>query len=290
MANPLRFVTYLAPNMLPVYHFITEYIGRQLDRPTELSTGQYATFAELYSGAADVAFICSRPYIHLRRHNPPLVEPLAAPVLQGERYRGRPIYFSDVIVRHDSPFQQFSDLRGRSWAYNDPHSHSGYGVTLYHLARLGETNGFFGRVVEAGYHQKAIRLVAAGKIDAAAIDSQVLAIEQRDHPEITARLRVIDTLGPSTIQPIVAAHHLPPALRAEIQAALLHLHHDPAAQPALAHGYNTPHPPDTHDPAAQPALAHGFITHLAPVTDATYDDVRTMMTEADTAGLTTLHV
>ena len=267
MAKPLRFVTYLAPNMFPVYQSIADYLGRQLGRPTELTVGQYATFAELHSGAADIAFLCSRPYIHLRHHNPPLVEPLAAPVLQGQRYQGRPVYFSDVIVRHDSPFQQFSDLRGRSWAYNDPHSHSGYGVTLYHLARLGATNGYFGRVVEAGYHQRAIRLVAAGEIDAAAIDSQVLAIEQRDHPDITAQLRVIDSFGPSTIQPIVAAHHLPATLRAEIRAALLALH---------------------HDPAAQAALAHGFITHFAPVTDQSYDDVRAMMAEADAAGLTTL--
>ena len=44
--------------------------------------------------------------------------------------------------------------------------------------------GFFARVVEAGFHQRAIRLVAAGVVDAAAIDSQVLAVELRDHPEL----------------------------------------------------------------------------------------------------------
>lgn len=267
MPTPIRLVTYLAPNMHPVYQFIAGYLGRHLNHPTKLITGQYATFAEIHNGTADLAFLCSRPYIHLRRHHPPLVEPLAAPVLQGDRYQNRPIYYSDVIVRHDSPFHHFSDLRGRSWAYNDPHSHSGYGITLYHLARLGETNHFFGRVVEAGYHQKAIQMVAAGQIDAAAIDSQVLAIEQRDHPELLTQLRIIATLGPSTIQPIVAATHLPPTLRAGIQSLLLTLHHDPAA------------------PAT---LAHGFISHLAPVTDTTYNDVRAMMHTADAANLTTL--
>jgi hypothetical protein len=43
-----------------------------------------------------------------------------------------------------------------------------------------ETSGFFGEVVEAGFHETSIRMVAAGDVDASAIDSQVLAIAMRD--------------------------------------------------------------------------------------------------------------
>ena len=74
---------------------------------------------------------------------------------------------------------------------------------------MGETRGFFSQVVEAGFHQRAMRMVATGEVDAAAIDSQVLAIELRDHPNLAQELRVIGALGPSTIQPVVAARHLP---------------------------------------------------------------------------------
>jgi hypothetical protein len=43
-------------------------------------------------------------------------------------------------------------------------------------------------------------------VDAAAIDSQVLAIELRDHPQLADRLRVIGSFRPSTtIQPLMAA-------------------------------------------------------------------------------------
>jgi len=66
------------------------------------------------------------------RLDPPPVELLAAPVLEGERYRDQPIYFSDVIVARRNPARSFADLRGASWSYNDPDSHSGYGVVLYH--------------------------------------------------------------------------------------------------------------------------------------------------------------
>jgi len=90
------------------------------------------------------------------------VVPLAAPVLQGPRYQGRPVYFSDVIVRRDSPLRSFADLRGASWSYNDPDSHSGYNLTRYELARRGEARGYFGTVVSAGWHQESIRWVAEG--------------------------------------------------------------------------------------------------------------------------------
>jgi len=93
-------------------------------------------------------------------------------VLDGDRYGGRPIYFSDVIVHRDSAFRSFADLRGRSWAYNEPLSHSGYGITRYHLLRMGETGGYFGEVIEAGFHEESIRMVARGEVHASAIDSQ----------------------------------------------------------------------------------------------------------------------
>jgi phosphonate transport system substrate-binding protein len=70
---------------------------------------------------------------------------------------------------------------------------------------MGARPGFFARVVEEGFHQRAIRLVADGRVDAAAIDSQVLAVELRDHPQLAGSLRVVGAFGPSTIQPVVAA-------------------------------------------------------------------------------------
>jgi phosphonate transport system substrate-binding protein len=81
----------------------------------------------------------------------------------------------------------------------------GYNITRYTLIRRSETLGFFGHVVEAGFHQEALWMVADGRVDASAIDSQVLAIELRDHPALAEHVRIIETLGPATIQPVVAA-------------------------------------------------------------------------------------
>ena len=109
--------------------------------------------------------------------------------------------------------------------------------------------------------------MATGEVDASAIDSQVLAVELRDHPELAARLRVIATFGPSTIQPVVAARRLPARLREAIRAALL----------AMA-----------DDPAARGPLAHGFVARFAPVDDASYDDIRAMLAAVEAAAFTTL--
>jgi ABC-type phosphate/phosphonate transport system substrate-binding protein len=109
-------------------------------------------------------------------------------------------------------------------------------------------------VVEAGFYQRAIRLVHAGTVDAAAIDSQVLAIELRDHPDL-ANLRVIGAFGPSTIQPVVAARRLPEAVKDQVQELLVTL---------------------ADDPAARPVLDHGSIERFALVDDAAYDDIRGM--------------
>jgi phosphonate transport system substrate-binding protein len=261
----LRFVTFLAPNLLPLYEFITRHAGRRLGLPTELAVG--SSYAELGSQELDVAFVCGLPYVELARGGEAPVEPLAAPVLHGERFGGRAVYFSDVIVHRASRWRSFTDLRGCSWAYNEPHSQSGYGITRYHLVCRGETNGYFGRVVEAGWHERALRLVASGAVDAAAIDCHVLAVALCAQPELAARLRIIDTLGPSTIQPVVASRRLPQPLRADLRAFLLNLADDPVARPHLDR-----------------ALVQGF----AAVNDASYEDIRAMLAAVEAANFVAL--
>jgi phosphonate transport system substrate-binding protein len=257
--RPLRLVSFMAPNMLPVYQYIARRVGALLDLPTVCLVG--SDYDEI--DGADIAFLCSLAYVQMARRPVPPVEPLAAPVLRGERYAGRPVSYSDVIVRRDSPYRCFADLRGRSWAYNEPLSQSGYGITRHHLLERGETCGYFGPVIEAGWHEVALRWVCDGRVDASAIDAQVLAVAFRDHPELANQLRIIDTLGPSPIQPVVAARRLPPALKARLRQAMLEL-------------------ADTDE--GREALAAGLIERLVPMNDRSYEPIRTMLQAAEDAG------
>jgi phosphonate transport system substrate-binding protein len=258
----LRFATFLAPGMEPVYSWIADAGAAGLGTTADLHVGR--DYAELADGRADVAFLCGLPYVHLADARSPSLTAIAAPVLVGERYLGRPIYFSDVIVAAGSRFGSFADLRGATWAFNEPDSQSGFGVVRAHLARIGEIHGFFGRVVEVGFHDMAIELVAEGAVDAAAIDSQVLSIALRDHPELSERLRTVEALGPSTIQPVVAAAGMPTDQQRALRDALAGL---------------------AGRPDAAPVLARGFLARFVPIGDGEYEDIRAMEAAADAAGL-----
>lgn len=65
-----------------------------------------ATLADLW-GRSDLGCVmmCGLPYSH--REPRPIL--LAAPVPSPGRYENRPVYFSDVVVRADSPFMKIED-------------------------------------------------------------------------------------------------------------------------------------------------------------------------------------
>jgi phosphonate transport system substrate-binding protein len=256
MTRSLTFASFLAPNVRPVYEFIARAVGARLGCETRLITG--SSFNQFQAGEIDLAFLCSPPYLRLASLG--LVEAIVAPVLQGTRYRGRTIYFSDVVVLKDSPARSFNDLRGCRFSFNDVDSYSGYIAPLVHLAQLDETPAFFGSWIEAGSHEASIRLILSGKVDASAIDSQVLAIEAL-RPEVKASLRTIAVLGPAPIQPLVIASRLPDTLKDAVREILL--------------GLNT-------DPTARAALVGAFVERFAPVNEATYEPVRANLARLET--------
>jgi phosphonate transport system substrate-binding protein len=261
----LRFGTYLAPNILPTYELVTAEVGRRIGIPTELVVE--TSYESCVEDKNEVCFVCSLPYVTFEAQGRSPADPVAAPVLIGDRYAGLPIYFSDVIVHRDSAFGSFLDLRGRSWAYNETLSHSGYGITRYHLVRLGETRGFFSEVVEAGFHQEAIRMVARGEVDGSAIDSQVLEVELRLDPELKEAVRIVEALGPSTIQPVAVSRRLDDDLREAVRDALTSMH---------------------EDPEVRAGLAGGLVDRFVPVGPKDYDDIRAMVAACEAVGFTRL--
>ena len=256
--KPLVFANFLAPNMTPIYADVAARIGRALRMPAQLIPGN--GFDPLRDGSVDVAFLCGLPYVRLCAERPGMLYPLAAPILDEARYHDRPVYFSDVIVHRDSPFRSFEDLRGRSWAYNDSDSFSGWLLVRYHLVRMGETEAFFGRLTFSGWHQESIRRVLAGEIDASAIDSQVLGVERLRNPDLASELRVIASLGPSTVPLAVATSGVSEEVRQRVRDALCKLGDQP----------------DSRD-----VLAGGLIRRFTPIDDSAYDDIRQVLAVVD---------
>ncbi len=218
----IRMGSCMAPNMDHIMEALAEWLTEDTGMEVVFQRARDWQDQERMfdAGELDVVWICGLPYVW-KADNPDLeVELLAAPVMVGERYQGRPIYYSDVIVRAGSGYRSFADLRGARWSYNEPGSHSGYNVVGAHLAELGEDWTFFGQVVEACSHQRSLELILEGGVDSAAIDTTVVDEEVRRDSTLRSRLRILRTLGPSPIPPLLIHRSLSEGRRRQLRSAL----------------------------------------------------------------------
>lgn len=225
MTSPpsLKIVSYLAPNGFWVYQAVAAHLQQVLGIQVQLSEGQFDPLddPDLMNDRIDLAFICGLPFIR-HHHNAPIqFQPLVAPVMQSARYADRPVYFSDVIVHSNSGISTFDMLHGKIFCYNDPGSNSGYNLPCYHLLQRGYSPTFWGSVWQSGSHQRSIQAVIHGEADWAAIDSTVLEQELRTVPEFAHQLRVVESIGPCPMPPMIVAQRLGKKLIDRMRDALL---------------------------------------------------------------------
>jgi ABC-type phosphate/phosphonate transport system substrate-binding protein len=101
------------------------------------------------------------------------------------------------------------------------------------LARLGITAPFFGSVIETGSHTESIRRVAAGDLDAAAIDCVTYGFFSDYRGQEMSGLRVLGETPESPAIPFVTSVATPPQQIGALRAALLRMANDPRRKPAL---------------------------------------------------------
>jgi len=253
----LKLTSCQAENSEFVGRAVSRYVGGKLGMDTEFVAGIPWQERErlLDEGSFHAGWICGLPYVWKAARPRPHIELLAAPVMRAPRYAGRPVYFSDIVVRRDSVARSFADLRGSRWGFNEPRSHSGYNIVRYQLARLGQRRDYFGAVVETGAHQRTLRMIADGRLDASAVDSVVLEVELRRQPSLRSHLRIVETWGPSPAPPWVISRRLPVALRQALRRAMLGMH---------------------REPAGRAILREARMARFAAVTDHDYDPIRRM--------------
>ncbi|HYX22498.1 MAG TPA: PhnD/SsuA/transferrin family substrate-binding protein [Thermoanaerobaculia bacterium] len=242
--RPLRLLSFLAPSLPEgLFRLVGERIAAATRRSVELDfettvSGPTLETDPFASGRADLAFVCGPSYAVLRAGGAPVAFIPAAPVFDDPRNGGRPVYFADVIVPAAHPCRRLADLCGGRWVYNDRESLSGWHRMIERLAAagLGEPESFYARVFASGAHVRSIEMVASGEADVSAVDSNALILAWRRTPALSGRLRVLESWGPTPIQPLLASAALDERTRAEVLSALLTLDGDAAARRALA-GY-----------------------------------------------------
>ena len=170
----------LIENVRPVVDYLEKNLGRKIKY---FVATDYASVVEaLRNETADVGFMGPLQYVMAHGHTG------AHPIL-GEIYNGKSTYVSRIFVRKDSGIKNLSDLKGKTIAFVDPLSSSGYMYPLDLFKQEGlikDKDGadkFFKEIYFAGGDEQVIRAVLNKFVDAAGIGQYAYSLlhpEERD--------------------------------------------------------------------------------------------------------------
>jgi phosphonate transport system substrate-binding protein len=135
----------------------------------------YAAVIEaLRNRTADLAFVHPAGYVLANRE-------AKAMIVARNLWHGKATFTARIYVRKDAGFKSLEDLRGKTIAFVDPASSSGYIYPMLLFMRRGLVKGrdpktFFREVTFSGAHDASMRALLNGHVDA--IASFDLAREQ----------------------------------------------------------------------------------------------------------------
>lgn len=260
---------------LDVYDSLAEYLGKKIGKEVEVVSGlSYAEAdAGLDSGDIQVGAVCGLPYVHKFAEGK--YELLATPVMATKKGRWADApgyekipgkYYSYTIVKKDSPIKSWADLKGKTYAFNDMGSNSGYNMPRAKLVKLGAKGwDYFSKVIVSGSHEESIRLVSSGVVDASSVDSLVLDYDRSNDDSHANNVRIIETLFPdgAGAPPMVISKQADPALKEPLRKALVGM---------------------DKDPEGKKILEASLLLRFDPPNDHNYDDIRAMEKAAHDAG------
>jgi len=166
-----------------------------------------------------LAMMCGLPFAQ-RGVRPTLV---AAPIPSPARYGGRPVYFTDMVVRADSTFERLEDTFGGTVGYTLADSMSGGVAFRHHLAPYRARRGtrLYREAVGNLIHARGvIEALAAGRIDIGPLDSYYHDLLRHNDPAFAGQVRTIASTAARPIPPLIATVDLDAATQARLRDAL----------------------------------------------------------------------
>lgn len=145
------------------YRPFAEYLAKRLARPVQLRTvDTWEGLAKsLATGETDIALLGPWGYV-LANHE------AGAQAIATILYDGKPEYFAIMVTHPKSGISSVKDLKGRTFAFGDKGSTSGYLIPLHHFMKEGiDPDRYFSRVLNTK-HQAIEMQVTRGELDAGA--------------------------------------------------------------------------------------------------------------------------
>jgi phosphonate transport system substrate-binding protein len=151
-------------NMSDSFGSLVQHLEKELGLKVKLQmAGDYAgVITGMQHKHIDLAYLGPKSYCEAaKRAN------AEALVVEVDR-NGVAGYHGYIITKAGSGLKKLVDLKGKKWAFTDPHSTSGTLVPTVYFNKVGiNPEKYFGRVVYSGSHEASILAVKAGKVDGA---------------------------------------------------------------------------------------------------------------------------
>jgi phosphonate transport system substrate-binding protein len=182
------------------------------------ATDYRGTIEALKFKKAELGHLGPKSYVEASTNNYANVEPVA----QLQLANGSLGYRSCLIVHADSDIFSPEDMAGKTFAFNDPNSTSGYLVpSAFFMMELGvDPKKHFSKVTFSGSHEASILAVAAKKVEIASTNLPDLQQLTRENKVPRGALRVIWVSKLIPNDPIVVRKDLPASFRSAVQESL----------------------------------------------------------------------
>jgi phosphonate transport system substrate-binding protein len=184
-----------------------------------VATDYRGTIEALRFKKAEIGWLGPKAYVEATNNNYANVDAIA----QVRNENGSLGYRACLVVHSESDIFSPEDIGGKTFAFNDPNSTSGYLVPMtFFLNELTiDPKKHFAKVTFSGSHEASILAVAGKKVEVASTNVPDLQQLTREGKVPRGSLRVIWVSKLIPLDPVVVRKDLPPSLRAAITDSLI---------------------------------------------------------------------
>jgi phosphonate transport system substrate-binding protein len=200
----------------PILAQLEKDLGVKIKQAT--ATDYRGTIEALKFKKAELGHLGPKSYVEASTNNYANVEPIA----QLQLANGSLGYRSCLIVHADSDIFSPEDMAGKTFAFNDPNSTSGYLVpsAFFMMEMNVDPKKLFSKVTFSGSHEASILAVAAKKVEIASTNLPDLQQLTRENKVPRGALRVIWVSKLIPNDPIVVRKDLPASFKSAVQESL----------------------------------------------------------------------
>jgi phosphonate transport system substrate-binding protein len=223
--TPKQLVMAVTPSNIPTELFkASEAFATELGKKLGLTIKVYmptdylGVVEALRNKTADLAFVHPAGYVFANWE-------AKAQIVAVDVWHGKTSYTSRIFVRKDSGFKTLEDLRGKTIAFIDPGSTSGYVYPMVMLIKKGlvkdrNPKTFFKEAMFTGTHEAALLALLNGSVDAVA-SFDLAPVQYLKDKERVEKLTYIAETEPIPEAGVIVREGLDPALVKKLYDALM---------------------------------------------------------------------